>query len=54
MKIKVGDEIMTLEELAAKICASYDECTEECPAFSCCRHGHRGMLEWLQRVVNHE
>lgn len=52
MKIECGEKVLTLEELAAKICASYDECTEACPAFDCCRHGHTGTITWLQRVVD--
>ena len=38
----------TLEEIAAKICESYEECTEgECPGFDYCRHKKKGTLTWL-------
>lgn len=45
----------TLEEIAQKICKSYEECTEgECPGFDFCRKNHNGILEWLNIRINGE
>ena len=53
MVIKDGEKVITLEELAEKLCASYEECDADgCPAASCCRHGHNGMLAWLREVLD--
>lgn len=44
----------TLEEIAKKICDSYEECTEgECPGFDYCnrRLNKNGVLEWLKEIV---
>ncbi len=42
----------TLEEIAGKICDSYEECTEGvCPGFALCSNGHNGILNWLRKVV---
>lgn len=42
----------TLEEIAGKICESYEECTEgECPGWDYCGKEHNGVLEWLRKVV---
>lgn len=42
----------TLEEIADKICESYDECVEgKCPGFDFCRPLHNGVLEWLRKVM---
>jgi hypothetical protein len=50
MTIKDGDKVLTLEELAQRICNSYDEC-DDCPAAGYCRHGHTGMIDWLREVL---
>jgi hypothetical protein len=44
----------TLEEIAQKICESYEECTEGvCPGFDYCnrRLKKNGVLEWLKEIV---
>lgn len=43
----------TIEELAKKICDSYDECTEgECPGYEHCNFKKRnGTLVWLRGVL---
>ena len=46
---------MTLKELAACLCSSFD-CDRYsdggCPAGQYCREGHNGMMDWLRKVVN--
>lgn len=43
----------TIEEIAQKICESYEECKEgECPGFAYCRHERKGTIVWLQKVLN--
>lgn len=45
-------KIYTVEELAELICGSYEECTEgECPGFAYCKHDKKGVLVWLQSIV---
>lgn len=47
------EELIT--ELAEKICASYEECEEgQCPAFAYCRHGCKGTLVWLRKVLGYD
>lgn len=43
----------TIEEIAQKICESYEECTEGvCPGFDYCDvRKKNGILEWLRKVV---
>lgn len=42
----------TIEEIARKICDSYEECKEgECPGFAYCRNEKRGTLIWLTEVM---
>lgn len=52
MIVTDGKNIMTLTELAQRICNSYDEdgC-DKCPANEYCHNGHSGMLYWLRKVV---
>lgn len=48
-------QAITLEELAEKICASYEECEEgQCPAFAYCRRGCKGTLVWLRKVLGYD
>lgn len=52
MTIKDGDKTMTLEELAYRICNSYDDAgCDECPAASYCHSGHNGAVDWLRKVA---
>lgn len=53
MIITDGEKVMTLQELAAAICNSYnaEECDNKCPAALYCRSGHNGMLDWLRKVA---
>lgn len=52
-QIDEGAELYTIEEIAQKICDSYEECTEgECPGFDYCRHERKGTLVWLLKVLN--
>lgn len=57
MTIKDGDEVLTLEELAQKMCVNLfahnpEACWDgSCPATDYCRHKHNGMLDWLQEVL---
>ena len=47
------NQTYTLEEIAKKICDSYEECEEcGCPGFAYCRHDKKGALVWLQSVVD--
>ena len=53
--ISDGDRTLTLEELAKKICESYEVCKEgECPGFPYCRHDRKGILVWLRQVVKND
>lgn len=57
MTITDGNKTMTLEELAKKICNSFDcdrYCDGGCPAAHLCHEGHNGMLDWLRKVVAYE
>lgn len=59
MIITDGEKVMTLQELAARICNSIssekDDCAGcydgSCPAAAYCRHGHNGMIDWLRKVL---
>ena len=59
MIVTDGEKVVTLEELARKICheisnqdIGYDSCYDgSCPAAGECRHGHNGMLDWLRKVL---
>lgn len=51
MKIVDGDKTITLEQLAAAICNSYEDCSEACPAFSKCHAGHTGTIYWLREIL---
>lgn len=55
MIVTDGEKFMTLQELAKRICDSYDmdDC-DECPASKHCRAGHNGMLDWLRKVLRDE
>lgn len=57
MIITDGEKIMTLQELALRICNSYDDndngC-DACPAVAHCHNGHNGMMEWLRKVIGDE
>jgi predicted house-cleaning noncanonical NTP pyrophosphatase (MazG superfamily) len=44
----------TLDEIARKICKSYDKCDEDCVGFDCCSKYHNGALAWLRKVVENE
>jgi hypothetical protein len=62
MVIMDGENVLTLEELAQKVCnaiSNYDNdfkpCIERsCPAAANCRHGHNGMIDWLRKVVGND
>lgn len=54
MIITDGKNVMTLEELAKKICDRCDCYDESCPAAEYCRHGHNGMIHWLRKVLGNE
>ena len=57
MIITDGEKVMTLQELATRICNSFDEaddCWDKCPASAYCRHGHNGMIDWLRKVIANE
>ncbi len=46
------EKTYTLEEIAGKICDSYEECKEgECPGFAYCNSDMKGTLVWLRKVV---
>ena len=57
MIITDGEKVMTLQELAARLCneISGNECDGcydgSCPAEGHCRVGHNGMIAWLRKVV---
>lgn len=57
MIITDGEKVMTLQELAQAMChkisgADAGGCFDgSCPAADQCRHGHNGMLDWLQEVL---
>ena len=52
MIITDGEKILTLEELAQKICRYYEGCAEDgCPAAGLCGYKHNGMIEWLRKVT---
>lgn len=59
MIILDGENAMTLEELARRICNTLTEESDDdfacyngrCPAADYCRHGHNGMIDWLKRMV---
>lgn len=57
MIVTDGEKVMTLQELAEKLCAHisgadaggcYDG---SCPAEKYCRHKHNGMVDLLRKVV---
>lgn len=48
------EKLYTLDEIARKICKSYDKCDEDCVGFDCCSEYHNGALAWLREVVNRE
>lgn len=62
MIVTDGEKVMTLQELATRICNSIaekdDDCTGcydgSCPATKYCRHGHNGMIDWLRKVLGDE
>lgn len=54
LKIQDGEQTMTLEDLATKICADFEDCAEDCPGFQFCGPHKNGVLEWLRKVVNSE
>lgn len=55
MIITDGKKVMTLQELATRICNSYDDKScDECPAKDYCEAGHNGMLDWLRKVIANE
>ena len=57
MKITDDGRVVTLEQLAASICHSYDDdengC-DKCPASDYCCKGHTGMVDWLREVISNE
>lgn len=55
MIVTDGEKVMTLQELATRICNSYDmdDC-DKCPATEHCRAGHNGMIDWLRKVLGYE
>lgn len=55
MIITDGEKTMTLEELAGKICSSFEECEEgKCPGFNECRVKQNGILVWLKKVLGND
>ena len=52
---KESSKLYSLEEIAQRICHSYDDkgC-EECPATDYCSKGHTGTIYWLRKVLQHE
>lgn len=46
-------QVIYIEELAKKICDSYEECVEgECPGFDYCYfRGRNGVQIWLENVI---
>lgn len=56
MIVTDGEKFITLQELATRICNSYDmdDCDSKCPATEHCRAGHNGMLDWLRKVLRDE
>lgn len=53
MIVTDGEKVMTLEELAGRICDSIEFC-EACPAYDYCYNGHNGMIDLLRKVVSGE
>jgi hypothetical protein len=59
MIITDGEKVITLQELAQRICHSIaneeigcESCYDgSCPAAAYCRHGHNGMLDFLRKVL---
>lgn len=57
MKIKDGEKIIQLEDLARQLCCAISGeeaggCFDgSCPAEAHCRHGHNGMADWLREVI---
>lgn len=47
------NETYTIEEIAKKICDSYEECAEGvCPGFDLCQfRKQNGVLIWLKEVL---
>lgn len=60
MIVTDGEKVMTLEELALKICREISGEDAEgcyygkCPAEEYCRYGHNGMIDLLRKVVSGE
>lgn len=57
MKIKDGEQTMTLAELGLAICNSMPcgSCYDgSCPAAKYCRKGHNGAQDWLREVIKNE
>lgn len=57
MIITDGEKTMTLQELAVRICNSFDEVDngcKVCPASDYCYNGHNGMMDWLRKVLADE
>lgn len=60
MIVTDGEKVMTLEELAKKMCRDLTATNDEacwdgtCPAEAYCRHEHNGMIDWLRKVVSGE
>lgn len=53
MIVTDGEKVMTLEELATRICNSMESC-DDCPAYDDCGVVHNGMIDWLRKVVSGE
>lgn len=54
MIITDGEKYMTLQELALRICNSYDDIDngcKVCPAAEHCTTDHNGMMDWLREVI---
>lgn len=59
MIVTDGEKVMTLQELAQRLCHSIsnedigcESCYDgSCPAAGHCRHGHNGMIDWLREVL---
>ena len=62
MIVLYDGQTITLKELAEKICenlSNYENdcagCKDgSCPATEYCRHNHKGMVDWLRKVLGYD